>query len=732
MITHPALRHFLLLSATALFQLPMLSAQTAKQPISLDAYFGETSYGAARLAPDGSAAVIATHSPDWKNNRYRSDLWVWRTAANKLEQLTSSGHDDGPAWSPDGRYIAFSSDRMIPEDAGAESGKEADKDGAKSRVWLISVAGGEAVPLYRGKYDLHAFAWAPDGSAVYLSITEPLSKDEQETQEKNWKDVVRWRESERGDVLLRLPVAEAEAGLARAPLPHQETASPKPNVAALPDGAAVVAHSKLTIDSIVPAPDRNTVAFVTTAVSHRLERPEDVEIYAAPSSGGEAKQLTNNQGLESDLHWSPDSKRLFFAVRAAGGSVEGKYQDVQGRLYALDAAGGTPQRLGADFDGSWDSYTLLPDGGLLATGLKGTEQQVYRLELAHPSHIVRLDGLPGTYGGLDAEHPVASHAANAHPAGASAGRLLFVHSAIDEPTEIYLADSPEHLKNAKTLTDFNQFFRNYAQPEWKPYTWKADDGAAVEGVLLYPPGMREAKHLPMLTLIHGGPADADGNRFGANWYDWAGLAAANGWLVFRPNYRGSSGYGDAFMGAIKPHLVSRPGKDILEGVDELVKDGSADPDHLAIAGYSYGGYMTNWLITQTTRFKAAATGAGAVEHAANWGNDDLTFDDAWYLAGRPWENADLYASEAALFQMNKVTTPTHILGGDADVRVSFLEDVLLERALQALNVPHALLVFPGEGHPLGKNPWHGYIALREELAWVNKYAGTPAKPETGK
>jgi dipeptidyl aminopeptidase/acylaminoacyl peptidase len=243
----------------------------------------------------------------------------------------------------------------------------------------------------------------------------------------------------------------------------------------------------------------------------------------------------------------------------------------------------------------------------------------------------------------------------------------------------------------------------------------------VEGVLLFPPGKKGQKHLRMLTLIHGGPADADGNRFGADWYDWATLAASNGWLVFRPNYRGSAGYGDEFLAAIRPNLVSKPGRDILEGVDALVKDGYADPDRLTIGGYSYGGYMTNWLITQTTRFKAAVTGAGAVEHAANWGNDDMSFDDAWYLGGRPWENPGLYQSEAALFHFDKVTTPTHLVQGIADVRVSYLEGVTMERALQALGIPHAFLAFPGEGHGLPKNPWHGYIKLREELKWLDKY-----------
>ena len=116
------------------------------------------------------------------------------------------------------------------------------------------------------------------------------------------------------------------------------------------------------------------------------------------------------------------------------------------------------------------------------------------------------------------------------------------------------------------------------------------------------------------------------------------------------------------------------------------------------------------------------TGAGAVEHAANWGFDDLTFDDAWYLSGAPWEKPELYASEAALFQMDKVKTPTHLVGGDVDNRVSFFEQIVFERALERLKVPHALLQFPGENHPLGNNPWHGYIKLREELKWMDQYA----------
>jgi dipeptidyl aminopeptidase/acylaminoacyl peptidase len=455
---------------------------------------------------------------------------------------------------------------------------------------------------------------------------------------------------------------------------------------------------------IAPSPDGKTIAFTTEPAHHRVENIADYEIFLVAAAGGETRQSTNNEGIESELRWSPDSQWLYFEVKAAAGSIEGNYSDVQGRLYRMEKTTGKIERLGAGFDCSWEEYTLLADGRLLALGLKGTEEQVY---LVQGDIVTSLPGQDGSYSGLDAAR--------------TGNAILLRHSAINEPTQVYLAADPVHPDRLMAITAFNPLFAERAQPEWKPYTWKSDDGRAIEGVLIFPPGKKDAKHLRMLTLIHGGPADADGDRFGADWYDWATMAAAKGWLVFRPNYRGSTGYGDDFMQQIAPHLVSKPGRDILTGVDALVKDGLADPNHLAIGGYSYGGYMTNWLITQTTRFKSAVTGAGAVEHAANWGNDDLTRDDAWYLGGQPWEDPELYQSETALFRFDKVKTPTHLVQGEADVRVSYLEGVTMERALAALGIPHSFLVFPDEGHHLDKNPWHGYIKLREELKWLEKY-----------
>jgi dipeptidyl aminopeptidase/acylaminoacyl peptidase len=671
-----------------------LVAQTAKGPITLDEFMNATDITQVKLSPDGSAAVIATVDSDWQHNRFRNDLWIWKAQTGQTIPLTRSGHARSPQWSPDGKYIAFLSDLPLAE------GEEKDTDNVSERLWLIAADSGESFPLYDQKLEAHAFAWSADGSQIFFSCAAPLAKAAEEARKAQWKDVVRWREQERGDLLLAMPWSAARKN----PTAHAVSE----DAPALPALSRTIAASEDEIKEVAPDPKGAQIAWVTDSVSHRLEDPRHNEIYLVSTAGGEARRLTNNLALENSPQWSSDSSKLYFHVGADAGTIDPPYRDVQGRLYVLDPSNGMVKRLGADFAGSFEDYTATSDGRVIATGLRGTEQQLYAID---GEHTVLLKGLPGTYSGVDS--------------GLHARGLLVKHSTLTEPAQVYLAADPGRPEQAKAISSFNLLFTQRAQPEWKPYRWKADDGTMVEGILIYPPHRMGDKKLRMLTLIHGGPAEANGNYFGADWYEWATLAAANGWLVFRPNYRGSSGYGDEFMMQITPHLVSRPGKDILEGVDALVKDGIADPDRLTIGGYSYGGYMTNWLITQTTEFKAAVTGAGAVEHAANWGNDDLTYDDASYLGGAtPWQNPAIYQSEAALFQMDKVKTPTHIVAGNADVRVSYLEDILLERSLQQLQVPHSLLVFPGEGHSLEKDPWHGYIKVREELQWLEKYGGS--------
>ncbi len=648
------------------------TAQNTKPLMTLDEFFDAVEIRSVRTSPDGHAVVIETARADWDASRFRGDLWLYRDdGAGSLVGLTRSGHDHDPEWSPDGHWIAFLSDR---QGGPAESEIEARSSEKPDQVWVISVSGGDAFAVTHGEEKVHAFAWSADSRKIYFATRTPWSKEQQEAYLKDWKDVTEFRESERGDAIEFVDIA---AGALQP-----------------------IAATPWRVKQLDASPNGKTLAFLTDSVSQRQEAMEAYGIYLVDAGGGKPRALVERPAVLDSMHWAPDSRHIFFSF--LNGAVEGSYQDAQPRVYWADAvSSGARLTRWAKFPGAVTGYTVTEDGGLLVTGRIGTEVQVYREEL----HVfVQEPGPPGTY-----EHISAS---------AHTTRVAFVRSTLTEPAEVYFGDS---LTEARRITSFNRLFTTRALPEGQPYRWTADDGVTVEGMLIYPPGKLGAKNLRMLTLIHGGPADADGNHFEADWYQWGSLAASRGWLVFEPNYRGSVGYGDQFTLAIVPNIVSKPGKDILEGVDALVKDGIADPDNLTIGGYSYGGYLTNWLITQNTRFRAAVTGAGAVEHVVNWGNDDTTYDDAYFLGGLPWDMMKNYNDEAAIWQINKVRTPTHIVAGAEDIRVYVGEQYLLERALHAQGVPVKLLIFPGEGHELDKNPWHGKIKVREELKWLEKW-----------
>jgi len=695
-----------------------LTFADAKPKLTLDEFFNSVSYSAVELSPDGASVAIVAERADWDQQIFRSDLWLYHDdgKGGSLIQLTQSGHDSEPKWSPDGRWIAFLSERKASSEKDSDSGdhkngdpKSGDKDkddkGDVAQIYLISPAGGEAIAITQGEEEVHTFSWSADSRTLYYATRNPWTKAQKDDYKKQWKDVVQYRTAERGDVIFALDVAAALATHAAAPAKVETDADKDSD---LTPGARPIATSPLRVDDLTTSPDGAKLAFISSAINQRQEKFEDYEIYVLDVAKSTLHQLTHNQAQEVRPRWANDSRHILFSVEV--GDVTGPYRDLQPHLYSVDSETGTVEQWSKDFIGPVDHYSLTADN-VLASARLGTEVAMY--SVAQPNQSLhKLNGWDGTYEKLSTT--------------AHSPRIAFVYSSLQKPTEVYLAESPDKLDQARPITSLNKLFTERDLPQGKPYRWKADDGTTVEGMLIYPPGSFEAKHLPMFTFIHGGPADADGNHFEADWYQWAALAATKGWLVFEPNYRGSSGYGDKFLQQIVPVIVSRPGKDILEGVDALVKDGIADPNHLTIGGYSYGGYMTNWLITQTTRFKAAVTGAGAVEHIGNWGNDDTTFDDAYFLGGRPWEAPQRYHDEAAIFQIDKVRTPTHMVAGANDIRVAVMEDYLLEHALYSLGIPNALLVFPGEGHSLSKNPWHGKIKVREELLWLQKYGGIPA------
>jgi dipeptidyl aminopeptidase/acylaminoacyl peptidase len=664
-----------------------------KPKLTLDEFFDYVDFDAVKLSPDGHSIVMVTDRPDWDKSIYRTDLWLYRDdgrAGGTLSQLTQSGRDSVPQWSPDGRWIAFLSQRSTTS-----------MEEPVAQICVISPAGGKTFPVTQGDEDVHSFSWSPDSRTLYFATRTPSTKAQKDAYKKEWQDVLQYRGAERGDMIFSVDVADAMARSKSGSLHAKSGATP---------GSRVLASTPWRVYELVAAPDGRRLAFVTGSISGREENLDAVEIYTLDLADAAAnrlpRQITHNQGVEEDLRWAKDAKHVFFQVQY--GSVEGKYKDTQTRLYWVDADTGETERWAGGFDGAIYEYAVASDGGVVAAGRMGTEQQLYSAAKSS-GPFLQAAGWNGVY------EPIAT--AEHSP------RIAFVYSALEKPNEVYIAESIDKLQKARPITSFNKRFAERDLPRGKLYRWAADDGVNIEGMLMYPPGKFEATNLPMFVDIHGGPDLADGNHFKADWYSWDRMAATHGWLVFEPNYRGSEGYGDKFLMGIIPQIVSRPGKDILEGVDALVKDGIADPEHLTIGGYSYGGFLTNWLITQTTRFKAAVTGAGAVEYVANWGNDDTGFDDIYFLGGFPWDVPQHYQDEAPIYQMNKVRTPTLIVLPANDERVAVAEGYLLDEALHALGVPSSLLILPGEDHDLTRNPWHAKIKVREELKWLEKYGG---------
>ncbi len=326
---------------------------------------------------------------------------------------------------------------------------------------------------------------------------------------------MQYRAAERGDMIFSIDVADAVARrAAEGTKPEQDSEDESD---ATPGSHALV-QTPWRVAELDASSDGRRMAFVTESVSEREEKIGEFEIYTVELANATVdrppRQVTHNEAQEHDLRWAKDSEHIFFEVQY--GSVEGKYKDRQTRLYWVNAETGEMQRWAADFEGAVGVYAITLDDGVFATGQLGIETQAY-FQSRVDAPFSRLPGVAGSYKNIaEAQH---------------SQRIAFVHSAIEEPTEVYLADSRDALNSARPITSFNKLFTDRDLPKAKPYHWTSDDGTAIEGMLMYPPGKFEAKHLPMFVFPHGGPDDADGNHFEADWYVWDRLAQGNARLA---------------------------------------------------------------------------------------------------------------------------------------------------------------------------------------------------------
>ena len=475
-------------------------AAADKPPVTLDEFFDSVEYTAVRISPDGNAVVIQTTRADWGAERYRTDLWLYRMAGATVSSggtmipLTQSGHEHSPQWSPDGRWIAFlsgSATKKIKSSGESDDIGDSEKSEPSDQLYVISASGGESFRVTAAEESVHSFAWSGDSRAIFYATRQPRSKEEKDALKKEWKDVIRYRESERGDEIYSVDVAAIESAW--------RNGNAAPNLAAATREIAKISDSarELTV-----SPDGARLAFCTDSRSGREETLDAYSIFAvdlaSAAHGLTQPQLVSHTSVIYDhIRWAKDSRHIFFIFLY--GSVDGAYQDAQPRIYWVDAgasAGGKPSnehaqqhfRWGAKFDGAMEEFNVLSNGDLLAAGEVGIETQLYT-QSSVDSAFVKQAGLPGTYAKI-------STAANS-------SRIAFEYSRFHQPNEIYIADSANDLSSARPITTLNKIFTERAMPPAHSYRWTADDGTTLEGLLIYPPGKEGAKNLPMFMYVHG-------------------------------------------------------------------------------------------------------------------------------------------------------------------------------------------------------------------------------------
>jgi dipeptidyl aminopeptidase/acylaminoacyl peptidase len=341
------------------------------------------------------------------------------------------------------------------------------------------------------------------------------------------------------------------------------------------------------------------------------------------------------------------------------------------------------------------------------------------------SEILQIDPVAGTFRQLtDGTHGIPSYPAPAFSYEPRTERLAFL---FDEPTrfgDVYtfpLAGG----QLSRVTTVYDSFDATFALPRQERFTWKGADGAAVEGLLFYPADFERGKRYPLVVQLHGGPAESDKYGAGSGFFQgYFPVLTGKGYVVLRPNYRGSAGYGnDAYRDVVGHYFRNQP-LDVLTAVDTLIAQGIADPDQMVLMGWSAGAHLTNKLITMTSRFKAASSGAGVANWVSMYAQTDDRFRRFVWFGGSPWQkNApiDEYWNSSPIKDIANATTPTLLFVGDSDPRVPMAQSIEMYQALKSLGVPTRLVVAPREGHQWGELR-HLLSKANDELAWFEKYA----------
>jgi dipeptidyl aminopeptidase/acylaminoacyl peptidase len=692
-----SLRPWVLIAAVFTFFLfPSISgAQTGAatpRPITVEDYFQVREVADPQISADGQwiAYTIATSS--LIDDEEKTRIWMVPTAGGDAVAMTSEeASSEHPRWSPDGKYLAFLSKR----------------DEGKTYVWLLNRLGGEAQPLEETAQDVKDFAWSPDGKRIVLMLQDPSPEDlksaEQRAEEKTQGKQVKEKnpKAPRPLVVDRYQFKEDEIGYLERLRTHLYVFD-----------LAAKTLTQVTsgdFDDAHPAwsPDGKFLAFSSNRSVPDPDRTYDSNIWvvAADNSdrGAHLTQITTNPGSDDSPAWSPDGKWIAYVTQL----------DPKLLIYATShvavspAGGGEAKVLTLKLDRMSSEPRFSPDGKFIYF-------------LADDDGTQNLCRIP--VGGGEVTRPIGGRLTVYAYSVAKSGEVAAQITTPDRPSEIFTIPGGKLTRITRTNDEFISQVKLTA-PEYVKF--KSKDGTTVSGYLYKPLDYVAGKRYPTILRPHGGPVEA----YFAEFLHLAQLFAANGYLVLCPNPRGSSGYGQDYAKAIDADWGDKDFQDDMAMVDYAIAQGLADPDKLGVGGWSYGGISTDFIIAQTTRFKAAISGAGGALFSSLYGHDEYIRDYESEL-GYPWKDRAVWERISPFYKVANITTPTLFMGGDIDSNVPILGGEQMYQALKSLGRETELVVYPGEYHEF-KSPSHIKDRLERDLAWYAYYVkgdGTPARP----
>jgi dipeptidyl aminopeptidase/acylaminoacyl peptidase len=658
----------------ALFALAIPSrARAQARKIELGDFQKIVGVSSPAISPDGKSIVIVVSRVNWDEDRYDSQLVLVDIATGAQRPLTNIRKGlDSPRWSPSGDRLAFL----------AEAGEEKK---AAEQIFVLPMNGGEPQQITSVPLGVDQFAWRPDGAFLaFTSADEPPNKADIEKHH----DLFEVGDNSFLDTSAPTPshlwIVSASGGTAKR----------------LTSGAWSLSKDEdNTVSSLSWSPNGKQICFTRQADPHVGDSDQTVlEILEVDS--GQIRQLTKRSSFESFGFFSPDGSKIAYSF-PRDGDFNNEYE-----IFVAPSVGGDGTDLTRAIDRDVERAIWTPDGkSLLVSGTDGTRT------------VIWIQPLDGAAGKIDLGDVNPSWEVWAGTNVGKDGSIAFAASTPTQPTELYYLASL-HAK-PKRLTDFNHEIAALDLGHTETFEWKGPDGFAEDGVVVYPPNFSRDKKYPLVLYIHGGPQGASTTIFDF----FPQLLASHGYVVFEPNYRGSDNLGNKYQLAIVNDAGGGPGRDIMAGIAALEKQGFIDESRIGVSGWSYGGYMTSWLISHYHIWKSAVSGQATNRRADAYNLSDYGVKWRFMFGGSPWmkENAKAYEEQSPITYAGAITTPTLILHDTGDRRVPITNAYALYHALKDNGVTVKFIAVPVTAHFPHGAPVHASDIYRVWIEWFDQY-----------